>query len=64
MRKILSQISAERILVETDASYLTPIPEKNHTRCNEPAFVKFVLLKLAEVRHEDRDHLGKYEPTV
>ncbi len=35
LRKMLSQIPAERLLVETDAPYLTPVPEKKHTRRNE-----------------------------
>jgi TatD DNase family protein len=46
-------------VVETDAPYLTPAPEKYHTRRNEPAFVKLVLLKLAEVRNEDPDQLAQ-----
>jgi TatD DNase family protein len=39
--------------VETDAPYLTPSPERNRQRRNEPAFVKSVLLKVAEIRGID-----------
>ena len=59
LRDIVPHIPADRLVVETDAPYLTPAPEKYHTRRNEPAFVKFVLLKLAEVRNEDPDQLAQ-----
>ena len=58
LREMVRQIPANRIVVETDAPYLTPAPEKYHKRRNEPAFVKSVLLKLAEVREEDPDQLA------
>jgi len=53
LRKLVPQIPLNRLLIETDAPYLTPAPQKNKVRRNEPAFVKSVLLKLAEVRQED-----------
>jgi TatD DNase family protein len=59
LRETVLKIPANRMLVETDAPWLTPAPEKYHTRRNEPAFVKSVLLKLAEVRDEDPDQLSK-----
>jgi TatD DNase family protein len=59
LRQMITQIPSDRLLVETDAPYLTPAPEKNHTRRNEPAFVKSVLLKLAEVRNEDPAQLAR-----
>lgn len=53
LRKLVPQIPLNRLLIETDAPYLTPAPQKNKVRRNEPAFVKSVLLKLADVRQED-----------
>jgi TatD DNase family protein len=59
LRQMVPRIPEQRLVIETDAPYLTPAPEKNHTRCNEPAFVKSVLLKLAEVRGKDPDQLAQ-----
>lgn len=58
LRKLVPFIPTDRILVETDAPYLTPSPQKNHTRRNEPAFVTSVLFKLAEIRGEDPAELS------
>jgi TatD DNase family protein len=53
LRQMIKSAPVDRLVVETDAPYLTPAPEKNRTRRNEPSFVRTVLLKLAEVREED-----------
>lgn len=59
LRNLVTSIPAKRILIETDAPYLTPAPEKNRTRRNEPAFVRSVLMKLADVRGERPEELAK-----
>jgi len=59
LREMVSTIPANRLLVETDAPYLTPSPERNRHKRNEPAFVKSVLLKLAEVRGIDPEELSE-----
>jgi len=48
LRTIFAAVPLDRILVETDAPYLTPQARRGAR--NEPAFVKFVVEKLAEVR--------------
>ncbi|MEJ2639781.1 MAG: TatD family hydrolase [Desulfosarcinaceae bacterium] len=49
LRELVKEIPADRIVIETDAPYLTPTPQRNKHRRNEPAFVRSVLLRLAQV---------------
>ena len=58
LRALLPLIPDDRLLVETDAPYLTPSPERNRHRRNEPAFVKSVLLKVAEIRRTDPETMA------
>jgi TatD DNase family protein len=59
LRRLAPMIPADQLVVETDAPYLTPQPERRRSRRNEPAFVRSVLLNLAEVRHEDPEELAR-----
>jgi TatD DNase family protein len=59
LRRLVPLIPSNQLLVETDAPYLTPEPERRRHRRNEPAFVRSVLLKLAEVRGEDPEELAR-----
>jgi len=47
----------DRLLVETDAPFLAPVPHRGKT--GEPAFVADTLAFLADLRGEDRDALGQ-----
>jgi TatD DNase family protein len=58
LRRLAPLVPEDRLLVETDAPFLTPAPHKNKTRRNEPAFVKAVLLKLARVREQNPEYLA------
>lgn len=48
LRATARQVPMDRLLVETDAPYLAPVPYRGKT--NEPAFVVNTLAKLAEVK--------------
>lgn len=48
LRAIAASLPGDRILVETDAPYLAPVPKRGKT--NEPAFVAHTAQCLAEVR--------------
>jgi TatD DNase family protein len=48
IQAIAQDVPADRILVETDAPYLAPVPHRG--KSNEPAFVRFTAEKVAELR--------------
>jgi len=58
LRDMIPRIPDDRLLIETDAPYLTPTPERNRHRRNEPAFVKSVLYKVAEIRQTEPEAMA------
>ena len=48
LRATLKTVPLDRILIETDAPYLAPIPKRG--KRNEPSFVSFTAAKVAEVK--------------
>lgn len=51
-------IPRDRLLIETDSPYMAPEPVRG--RRNDPSNVRYVALKLAELRGEDPEELAAY----
>jgi TatD DNase family protein len=52
---------AERLLIETDAPYLAPVPHRG--KRNEPAYVTHVAERVAELRGILREEVGALTTT-
>jgi TatD DNase family protein len=48
LRAVVRDIPLDRLLVETDAPYLAPVPRRG--RRNEPAFVAYTAARVAELK--------------
>ena len=48
LREVVRQVPLERMLVETDSPYLTPVPYRG--RRNEPAYVRYVAETIAGIK--------------
>lgn len=48
LRQVVASIPVDRMLVETDCPYLSPLPHRG--KRNEPAFVRLTAEKLAEIK--------------
>ncbi len=56
-RELVGRVPADRLLVETDAPYLAPVPFRGKT--NQPALVVHVLTEVAKLRGDDPAVLGE-----
>ena len=56
LREVVKYIPDDRLLVETDAPYLAPIPERGKE--NEPAFIRHTGAKLAALRDSSVEALA------
>ena len=54
---LVRAVPADRLLVETDAPYLAPIPHRG--KRNEPAYVALVAAAVAAIRGEDPEDLAR-----
>jgi TatD DNase family protein len=57
LQEVAKQLPLDRILIETDAPYLAPVPHRGKT--NRPAFVKHVAEFLAELRGDSIENIAE-----
>ena len=56
-RQIIRQLPLEKLLIETDAPFLTPVPHRG--KRNEPAFVVHIADKIAEIHKTTREQVAQ-----
>ena len=56
LQDVAKKLPLDRILIETDAPYLAPVPHRGKT--NKPAYVKHVAAFLAELRGESEEQIA------
>ena len=61
MQRVVEAVPLDRIVLETDAPYLTPVP--NRGKRNEPAFVKFVAERISEIKKVSVDEVSSQTTT-
>ena len=57
LREIAAGLPLDRLLVETDAPYLAPVPHRGHR--NEPSFITHTAKSLAEVKKVSVEEVSK-----
>ncbi|HTP07613.1 MAG TPA: TatD family hydrolase [Anaerolineae bacterium] len=60
-REILRQVPLDRVLLETDAPFLTPVPHRGER--NEPAYVRHVAEMIAQVWGQSIDDVARQSTT-
>ncbi len=56
--EIVKAAPREMILLETDATYLAPVPHRG--KRNEPSFLIDIAKKISEIRGESLDEVAEY----
>ena len=57
LHEVARQCPLDRMLIETDAPYLAPVPHRG--KQNEPSFVPYVAVKIAELKGLSREEVGE-----
>lgn len=55
-REVVKSLPLERILIETDSPFLAPVPKRGLR--NEPAFVRHITDKIAEIHNKDPEEIA------
>ncbi len=56
LQDVASRVPLDRLLIETDAPYLAPVPYRGRT--NEPGYVPHVAVKIASLRNIDQQQVA------
>jgi TatD DNase family protein len=56
-RQVVASLPLDKILIETDAPFLAPVPQRG--RRNEPAFVRHIADKIAEIHSTTREQVAE-----
>ena len=57
VRRVVAMCPPDRLLIETDSPYLTPVPFRG--KRNEPAYIRWVAEEVARVRGIDPEELSE-----
>lgn len=57
LKEVAKEVPLKKILLETDAPYLTPVPYRGKT--NQPAYVKYVAEEIAKLRGMSLDEINE-----
>ena len=57
MKEVAKEVPLRRLLLETDAPYLTPVPYRGKT--NQPAYVKYVAKEIANIRNMSFEEIAE-----
>ena len=57
IKEVAKEVPLDRLLVETDDPYLTPVPFRGKE--NRPSYVKYVLKEIAEIKEMNYEELEK-----
>lgn len=58
LREVVKQVPLDRMLIETDSPYLAPVPFRG--KQNEPAYVRHVAEKIAEIKKESLETIAQH----